>query len=302
MRARAIHYCYHVLDLDASLTFYREAFGLEPVRRVDHEDGSCIVFVQNADAGFQLELMWDPARTSPYATAGDDAHLCFAVDDLAAARARHEAMGCVTGEHPTLPIYYVADPDGNCIEVAADNVNNLRQPGADVLAALSRRRSIRLYMDDPVPADKLEAVVRAGLLSASGRALRPWELIVVTERETLEALSKMRPMGSGMLAGAGAAIVVVAREDVDTWIEDASIVMANMHLAADALGLGSCWIQGRMRPSPDGGTADDYVRALLGVPEGYRLEATLSLGVPAERREPNQVTEKLLAKVHLERF
>ena len=45
MRARAIHYCYHVLDLDASLAFYREAFGLEPVRRVNHDDGSCIVFV-----------------------------------------------------------------------------------------------------------------------------------------------------------------------------------------------------------------------------------------------------------------
>ena len=64
-RARAVHYCYHVLNLEASLVFYRDALDLVPVRRVEHADGSCIVFVENGEAGFQLELTWDPARTEP---------------------------------------------------------------------------------------------------------------------------------------------------------------------------------------------------------------------------------------------
>ena len=64
-------------------------------------------------------------------------------------------MGCVTGEHPALPLYYLANPDGNCIEIAPNNANNLRQPGVDVLAALRRRRSVRRYTGEPIPAEKL---------------------------------------------------------------------------------------------------------------------------------------------------
>ena len=48
-----------------------------------------------------------------------------------------------------------------------------------------------------------------------------------------------------MLAGADSAVVVIADpEKTDVWTEDCSIAMAYMHLAADSLGLGSCWIQG----------------------------------------------------------
>ena len=89
-----------------------------------------------------------------------------------------------------------------------------------------------------------------------------------------------------MLAGAGAAVVVVADEErTDVWIEDCSIVMANMHLMADSLGVGSCWIQGRLREASDGRTTEEYLRQLLGIPENYRLEAMLSL-----------------SKVHFEKF
>ena len=50
-----------------------------------------------------------------------------------------------------------------------------------------------------------------------------------------------------------AAIAVLGNpEAADTWIEDCSIVMANMHLEAAASGVGSCWVQGRMRTAADG--------------------------------------------------
>ena len=101
---------------------------------------------------------------------------------------------------------------------------------------------------------------------------------MVRDKETLAHLSRCRTAGAGMLAKADCAIVVVADEaKCDVWIEDCSIAMANMHLMADALGLGSCWVQGRLRTAPDGRDTEDYIRSLLHYPEGYRLEAMLSL-------------------------
>ena len=106
-----------------------------------------------------------------------------------------------------------------------------------------------------------------------------------------------------MLEGADCAIVVVAdAQKTDVWTEDASIAMANMHLMAHSLGVGSCWIQGRLREAPDGRTTEDYLRSILEFPENYRLEAVLSLGMPAEQKEPYQTEALHVEKIHKEHF
>ena len=111
----------------------------------------------------------------------------------------------------------------------------------ELLNLLQHRRSVRSYTGEPVPEEALKQILQAGLISASSRSLCPWEFIVVRDKETLAHLSRCRTAGAGMLAKANCAIVVVADEaKCDVWIEDCSIAMANMHLMADALGLGSC--------------------------------------------------------------
>ena len=71
-----------------------------------------------------------------------------------------------------------------------------------------------------------------------------------------------------MLKEAKCAIVVIGDADKqDVWVEDCSVAMTNMHLMADHLGLGSCWIQGRLRKADADTTAEEYVRARLGFPE-----------------------------------
>ena len=57
------------------------------------------------------------------------------------------------------------------------------------LDLLKHRRSIRQYKEEAVSKEALEAIVEAGLLSPSGRNIRPWELIVVQKKETLEKMS-----------------------------------------------------------------------------------------------------------------
>lgn len=305
MNARAVHRCTHVLDLEKSLAFYERALGMTVVGRMGPDDGSWEnVFIANDMTGFQLELTWNRGRTEPYVNGGRDTHLAFAVDDIDAARALHEEMGCICFVNERMGIYFIEDPDGCWLEIVpAGRDDNTAQTGVDVLAALHHRRSVRKYTGERIPDEKIERVLEAGLLAASGRGLRPWELVVVRERATLDTLAQCRAAGSQMLAGADAAVAVVADPAVaDTWIEDCSIVMANMHLTADALGLGSCWIQGRMRDASDGRSTRDYVADALGLPAGYEIEAILSLGMPETHPEPRTIDDALRAKVHRERF
>ena len=159
-----------------------------------------------------------------------------------------------------------------------------RETAAIILQAMKDRRSIRNYTGEAIPKEDLELIVEAGLTSASGHADYPWDIVVVQDLDTVHKLAGARAGSANMLKNAGAAIVVTADEQFSTWIEDCSIVLTNMHLLADAMGYGSCWIQIRMRPDAGGGNAADFVRSLVKVPEGFRVEALLSIGVPEKEK------------------
>lgn len=173
----------------------------------------------------------------------------------------------------------------------------------DFLDILKERRSIRQYTDEAIPAELLQKVLNAGLLSPSGRSIRPWEFIVVQNKDTLKKMSQCRVGSAEMLANASAAVVVVAdTSKTDVWVEDCSIAMSNMHLMADSLGLGSCWIQGRLRETADKQTTESYLRKILGYPENVHLEAILSLGVPAVHPAGYSLADAPRNKIHYEKF
>ena len=173
----------------------------------------------------------------------------------------------------------------------------------ELLDIMKKRRSVRTYTEETIPEEKLTAILQAGLLSASGKAIRPWEFIVVRKKETLNAMSKCRVAGSKMLEGADCAIVVLGHEEKsDVWIEDCSVAMANMHLMADSLGLGSCWIQGRLRQAPGERTTEEYLRELLKFPANFRLEAILSLGMIEKHPDAYELEKLPMEKIHREEF
>ena len=78
--------------------------------------------------------------------------------------------------------------------------------------------------------------------------------------------------------------------------------MTNMHLMADHLGVGSCWLQGRLRNADADTTTEEYVRARLGVPEKYKLQAILGLGMPAAKADAYELNKLPMEKVHYEKF
>lgn len=94
---------------------------------------------------------------------------------------------------------------------------------AAVLQNILQRKSVRSYRSDmPVEKEKVENLLRAGMAAPSGKDKRPWEFIVVDERELLDSLAAHLPYAK-MLTSAPMAIVVCADETKsDYWYLDCS--------------------------------------------------------------------------------
>lgn len=118
MKFTFAHNNINVLDLEKSLAFYREALGLVTIREKTAGDGSFrLVFLGDGESGHQLELTWLRDRTEPYNLGDNEIHLAFVVDDMEAAHAHHEKMGCICFENKAMGIYFINDPDGYWIEI-----------------------------------------------------------------------------------------------------------------------------------------------------------------------------------------
>ena len=112
------HFNFNILDQERSLKFYEEALDLKPVREKNASDGSYkLVYLGDGVTDFQLELTYLVDRTEPYDLGEQEFHLAFAVPDMEAAHARHEKMGCICFENPSMGIYFIEDPDGYWIEI-----------------------------------------------------------------------------------------------------------------------------------------------------------------------------------------
>ena len=118
MKFRMVHNNFNVQELEKSLRFYDEAFGMHEVRRINAADGSfIIVYLEDGTSSHQLELTWLRDHEGPYDLGDDEFHLAFRVDDYEAAHALHEKMGCICYENPAMGIYFCEDPDHYWLEV-----------------------------------------------------------------------------------------------------------------------------------------------------------------------------------------
>ena len=118
MKFSMIHENYNVSDLERSLEFYRQALGLEEVRRKEAADGSfIIVYVAAPGEPFELELTCLRDHPQKYDLGECEFHLAFRTDDFDAAHEKHQQMGCICYENPAMGIYFIQDPDGYWLEI-----------------------------------------------------------------------------------------------------------------------------------------------------------------------------------------
>jgi len=151
---------------------------------------------------------------------------------------------------------------------------------------IQKRRSIRKFTKQPIEKEKINALIEAALRSPSSRDFRPWRFIVVDQAAILEKLALAKPHGSSFLQNAPLGIVVCGDTSAsDVWVEDTAIASTFIQLAAQDLGLGSCWIQIRKRDHSPGKTADVYVKEILHIPDTLRIESIIAIGYPGEIKQ-----------------
>ena len=157
----------------------------------------------------------------------------------------------------------------------------------DMLKAMRERRSVRKYKPDMVPQDLIDRVIEAGLYAASGHGSQSPIIIAVTNRETRDHFSAanakiMGAEGTDPFYGAPVVLIVLADKTKPTCVYDGSLVIGNMMLMADSLGLGSCWIH-RAKEEFDSTGGRAFLR-LHGIEGDYEGVGHCILGYPAEKK------------------
>lgn len=165
---------------------------------------------------------------------------------------------------------------------------------------LFTRHSIRKYTDEPIDGEHVKLLLEAALLAPSGKSVRPWEFVVVEDKEVLAKMSECRPFGSGPVAKCKLAIVVCGDPGkTDVWVEDCTIAATYIQLQAEALGIGSCWVQIRDRFDKDGDSAQDYISQFVNIPGEQQILCAITLGHPDEQRKPFDLEKLQWEKVHI---
>jgi nitroreductase len=171
-----------------------------------------------------------------------------------------------------------------------------------MLNIIYRRRSIRKYKATKLDTATVQQLLKAALLSPSSKGLQSWKFVVVEDAEILKQLA-LAKKGAGFLKSAALGIVILADPATsDVWVEDAAIPATIIHLTAESLGLGSCWIQIRERQFTETESSEDYVRRILEIPENLKVVAIISIGYPDESKPPYSDQDLKFDKVYLNKY
>ena len=114
----------------------------------------------------------------------------------------------------------------------------------DILTAIHTKRSVRQFLPQTVPAEKIQSMLEAAMIAPSAGNAQPWHFIVITERSLLDQIPHIHPY-AGMAKTAPLGILVCgdlkAEKYPGFWVQDCSAAMQNLLLAAFAEQLGAVW-------------------------------------------------------------
>jgi len=160
------------------------------------------------------------------------------------------------------------------------------------------RRSIRKYSKLPISDSDIENLLRAAMAAPSAGNQQPWEFILIKDKNILADITKIHPY-SQMLKEAQLAIVVCADLDKEKlsgyWVQDCSAATENILIESQHLGLGSVWLGVYPREDRVKG-----IKELLNLPVRVLPLSIVSLGYPAEKKEPSNRYDNL--RIHINKW
>jgi nitroreductase len=162
----------------------------------------------------------------------------------------------------------------------------------NAIETLRSRRSIRSYESRPVERKIIEEIIDCARLAPTAMNEQPWDFIVLTDAAEMQRIPPM--LGHAEFIAKAAFVVLVLAKETNYVVEDCSAATENLLIAAEAHGIGSCWVAGTKQAYGPG------VAKAFGAPEDRLLIAIVSFGYPAE--DP-QIEKRTLEDVlHWERF
>lgn len=160
--------------------------------------------------------------------------------------------------------------------VACNGTETKESDGSNqTLETIFNRKSVRKYTERPVEKERLETLVRAGMAAPSSRDRRPWEFVIVTDRDLLDKMGDGLPLAR-MLKETKQAIIVCGDtvKSENAWQLDCSAAAQNILLAAESMGLGAVWTAAypypeRMKIIQDALQLPEHILPLTVIPLGY---------------------------------
>ena len=182
---------------------------------------------------------------------------------------------------------------------------------------LRSRRSVRRFLEQPVPRTVLNNILETGISAPSAHNRQPWRFVVMEEDHHKAALAdqmagafhadlledSMVPEQAAhrvirakerLLSAPVVVLLCLTMEDMDHYPDDRrmafehlmavqSVAMAgqNILLAAHGEGLGGVWVCSPLFAQP-------VVRRALNLPESWEPQGLLYLGYPAQVPEPRE--------------
>lgn len=174
----------------------------------------------------------------------------------------------------------------SCGNTENNSAQNSSQAKCDnALDVIMTRTSVRQYTNQPISAETIDTLLRAGMAAPTAGNKQPWKFVVVTERALLDSLAE----GNWRMAAQAQAAIVVCgdtenvfpEEGRDYWVQDCSAATENILLAAHAVGLGAVWcgcypISERV----------NNVKRIFGLPTPIVPLSVVMLGYPAGEQHP----------------
>ena len=130
-------------------------------------------------------------------------------------------------------------------------------PAEAVMANILNRKSVRSYTSDTIPAAVMENLLRAAMAAPSGRDIRPWSFVVLTDTARYDEIfgdnfnmRMYKQSAAVVVICADTTVVRPPRDNPDapavqqpngTWRDDMGAVTENLLLAVEAYSLGACW-------------------------------------------------------------
>jgi len=177
-----------------------------------------------------------------------------------------------------------------------------------VIENIKERRSIRKYKETQIEQEKIEAIIEAGLYAPSGHNAQPWHFTVLQNKEIVDQISvgtkeALKTCGTPLfrrmannesfhiLYNAPTVIVVSGKEEgAYSMKADLGAATQNMLLAAESLGVSSCWI-GLVVEYFKGEEKEERKKE-LGIPDGYEVQYAVTFGYSSLEGSPKPHARK----------